>query len=154
MKESINTAILVGIVVTIVGLIEMVLFASFAYSRAFKVKGRIVDMIEESVTFSSGVSDDFIANVDSEIGRIGYKINEYGINNCPDLNKDEYGDKYKLVNGSSSYNYCIYQTKENNDKGEGYYYTVISYMYFDTPIVSFKIPIKGQTKTIYNYEGR
>ena len=53
-----------------------------------------------------------------------------------------------------NYNYCIYQTKENNDKGEGYYYTVISYMYFDTPFISIKIPIRGQTKTIYNYEGR
>ena len=47
MRESINTAIIVGIIITIVGLIELVLFASFAYSRAFKVKGRIVDMIEE-----------------------------------------------------------------------------------------------------------
>ena len=45
MRESINTAIIVGIIITIVGLIELVLFASFAYSRAFKVKGRIVDMI-------------------------------------------------------------------------------------------------------------
>lgn len=154
MKESINTAIIVGIVVTIVGLIELVLFASFTYSRAFKIKGRIVDMIEERVTFSSGITDDFIALVDSEIGKIGYKINQMGVNSCPDLNVNEYSDKYKLVNGVSSYNYCIYQTKENNDKGEGYYYTVISYMYFDTPLISFKIPIKGQTKTIYNYEGR
>lgn len=154
MKESINTAIIVGIVVTIVGLIELVLFASFAYSRAFKIKGRIVDMIEEKVTFSSGITDDFIALVDSEIGKIGYKINQMGVNSCPDLNVNEYSDKYNLVNGVSNYNYCIYQTRENNDKGEGYYYTVVSYMYFDTPLISFKIPIKGQTKTIYNYEGR
>ena len=77
-----------------------------------------------------------------------------GVNNCPNLNEDEYSEKYKFVNSSSNYNYCIYQTKEKNDKGEGYYYTVISYMYFDTPLISFKIPIKGQTKTMYNYEGR
>ena len=128
MRESINTAIIVGIIITIVGLIELVLFASFAYSRAFKVKGRIVDMIEEKVDFSSGITDSFISEV--------------------------YSEKYKFVNSSSNYNYCIYQTKEKNDKGEGYYYTVISYMYFDTPLISFKIPIKGQTKTMYNYEGR
>ncbi|CCY94748.1 unknown [Firmicutes bacterium CAG:884] len=154
MRESINTAIIVGIIITIVGLIELVLFASFAYSRAFKVKGRIVDMIEEKVDFSSGITDSFISEVDSEIGKIGYKINQMGVNNCPNLNEDEYSEKYKFVNSSSNYNYCIYQTKEKSDKGEGYYYTVISYMYFDTPLISFKIPIKGQTKTMYNYEGR
>ena len=154
MKESINTAIIVGIIITIVGLIELVLFASFAYSRAFKVKGRIVDMIEEKVTFSSGVTSEFITEVDNEIAKIGYKINNLGINSCPELNNDEYYDKYELVNSASNYNYCIYQTKENNDKGEGYYYTVISYVYFDTPFISIKIPIRGQTKTIYNYEGR
>ena len=60
MRESINTAIIVGIIITIVGLIELVLFASFAYSRAFKVKGRIIDMIEEKVDFSSGITDNFI----------------------------------------------------------------------------------------------
>ena len=83
MKESINTAIIVGIIITIIGLIELVLFASFAYSRAFKVKGRIVDMIEEKVTFSSGVTSDFITEVDDEIAKIGYKINNMGINSCP-----------------------------------------------------------------------
>lgn len=154
MRESINTAIIVGIVITIVGLIELVLFASFAYSRAFKVKSRIVDMIEENITYSTDISEDFISSINTEIGKIGYKINQYGINSCPDLNKDLNNEKYKLINSNSSYNFCIYKTKEKNDKGEGYYYTVISYMYFDTPIISFKIPIKGQTKTIYNYEER
>ena len=107
MRESINTAIIVGIIITIVGLIELVLFASFAYSRAFKVKGRIVDMIEEKVDFSSGITDSFISEVDSEIGKIGYKINQMGVNNCPNLNEDEYSEKYKFVNSSSNYNYCI-----------------------------------------------
>lgn len=155
MRESINTAIIVGIVVTIIGLIELVLFASFAYSRAFKIKGRIIDMIEEKVDFSSGITDDIISEIDSEIGKIGYKVNEVGVNTCSDyLDVNEYGEKYKLVSHNSNYKYCIYQTKEKNDKGEGYYYTVISYMYFDTPLMSLEIPIKGQTKTIYNYEGR
>ena len=53
MKESINTAIIVGIILTIVGLIELVLFASFAYSRAFKVKNRIVSILEEKVVYDN-----------------------------------------------------------------------------------------------------
>lgn len=154
MRESINTAIIVGIIITVVGLIELVLFASFAYSRAFKVKGRIVDMIEEKIDFDDTINDEFISELDTEIGKIGYKVNQMGINSCPNLNEDEYSEKYKLINTNSNYNYCIYQTEEKNDKGVGYYYTVISYMYFDTPIISFKIPLKGQTKTIYRYEGR
>ena len=111
MKESINTAIIVGIIITIVGLIELVLFASFAYSRAFKVKGRIVDMIEEKVTFSSGVTSDFITEVDNEIAKIGYKINNMGINSCPELNNDEYYDKYELVNSASNYKKIMIKEK-------------------------------------------
>lgn len=152
MKESINTAIIVGIILTIVGLIELVLFASFAYSRAFKVKNRIVSILEEKVVYDN-VKEDVINTIDSEISKIGYKINNYGINDCPVLEDDP--EKYELINTTANYNYCIYRTKEvNKDKGTGYYYTVISYMYFDVPLMSIKIPIKGQTKTMYSYTDR
>ncbi len=145
MKESINTAVVVGIVISIIGLIELVLFASFAYSRAFKVKTRIVNIIAEE----SGYDESVGAKIDSEIAKIGYKLTQYGNNSCPSLGDDE---KYVLVNQISNYNYCIYKTKEvSADKGIGYYYTVVTYMYFDTPILTFNFPIKGQTKTMYNY---
>lgn len=150
MKESINTAVIVGIIITIVGLIELVLFASFAYSRAFKVKARIVDILEEQ----SGYSENVKERIDTEIAKIGYRLTEYGINSCPNLDEDGTG-KYTLVNEVSNYNYCIYVTSEvNDDKGAGYYYTVISYVYFDTPLLNFNFPIRGQTKTIYNYIDR
>ena len=150
MKESINTAVIVGIIITIVGLIELVLFASFAYSRAFKVKARIVDILEEQ----SGYSENVKEKIDTEIAKIGYRLTEYGINSCPNLDEDGTG-KYTLVNEVSNYNYCIYVTTEvNDDKGVGYYYTVISYVYFDTPLLNFNFPIRGQTKTIYNYIDR
>lgn len=150
MKESINTAVIVGIIITIVGLIELVLFASFAYSRAFKVKARIVDILEEQSGYSESVKE----RIDTEIAKIGYRLTEYGINSCPNLDEDGTG-KYTLVNEVSNYNYCIYVTTEvNDDKGVGYYYTVISYVYFDTPLLNFNFPIRGQTKTIYNYIDR
>ena len=149
MKESINTAIIVGIIITIIGLIELVLFASFAYSRAFKIKGRIVDIIEEEAGYNETVKD----KIDSEGAKIGYRLTEYGNNSCPTLEDDS--EKYELVNQISNYNYCIYRTKESNeDKGIGYYYTVVTYMYFDTPMLSFSFPIRGQTKTMYNYIDR
>lgn len=149
MKESINTAIIVGIIITIIGLIELVLFASFAYSRAFKIKSRIVDIIEEEEGYNETVKD----KIDSEVAKIGYRLTEYGNNSCPTLEDDS--EKYELVNQISNYNYCIYRTKESNeDKGIGYYYTVVTYMYFDTPMLSFSFPIRGQTKTMYNYIDR
>ena len=149
MKESIKTAIIVGIIITIIGLIELVLFASFAYSRAFKIKGRIVDIIEEEAGYNETVKD----KIDSEVAKIGYRLTEYGNNSCPTLEDDS--EKYELVNQISNYNYCIYRTKESNeDKGIGYYYTVVTYMYFDTPMLSFSFPIRGQTKTMYNYIDR
>ena len=90
MKESINTAIIVGIIITIIGLIELVLFASFAYSRAFKIKSRIVDIIEEEAGYNETVKD----KIDSEVAKIGYRLTEYGNNSCPTLEDDS--EKYEL----------------------------------------------------------
>lgn len=150
MKESINTALIVTIVVVIIGLIELLLFASFAYSKAYKVKNRIIDIIEENVDDVGDYSSTLFNTIDNEIAKIGYQVTNRGINDCPDLGEDAV-----LQNYTSNYRYCVYKTVQNNtNKGVGTYYTVVSYMYFDTPFISFNIPIKGSTKTIFNYEGR
>jgi len=150
MKESINTAVIVTIVVVIIGLIELILFASFAYSKAYKVKNRIVEIIEEDVDDLGNYSSMLFETIDNEIAKIGYHVTNRGINDCPNLGEDAV-----LQNATSNYKYCVYKTVQNNtNKGTGTYYTVVSYMYFDTPFISFNIPIKGSTKTVFNYEGR
>lgn len=150
MKESINTAIIVTIVVVIIGLIEVILFASFAYSKAYKVKNRIVNIVEENMDDNGDISSSVFTTIDSEIGKIGYHVTNRGVNSCPSLGEDTV-----LQNSASNYRYCVYKTVQpNTSKGKGTYYTVVSYMYFDTPFVSINIPIKGSTKTVFNYEGR
>ena len=150
MKESINTAIVVTIVVVIIGLIEVILFASFAYSKAYKVKNRIVDIIEENVDDNGDYVSNLFDIIDEEIAKIGYQVTSMGINDCPVLSDDA-----ELQNSNSNYRYCVYKiVQPNTNKGNGTYYTVISYMHFDTPLISFNIPIKGSTKTVFNYEGR
>ena len=149
MKESINSAIVLTIVLTIIGLIEVILFASFAYSKAYKVKTRIVDIIEENINDNGDYPSNIFNIIDGEIAKIGYQLTNRGINDCKVIEGAE------LQNSASNYRYCVYKiVQPNTNKGKGTYYTVVSYMYFDTPFVSFNIPIKGSTKTVFNYEGR
>ena len=87
--------------------------------------------------------------IDSEIAKIGYQVTSRGVNDCKIIEGAE------LQNIASNYKYCVYKiVQPNTNKGKGTYYTVVSYMYFDTPFISFNIPIKGSTKTVFNYEGR
>ena len=149
MKESINSAIVLTIVLTIIGLIEVILFASFAYSKAYKVKNRIVNIIEENIDDDGNYGDDLFGIIDAEIAKIGYQVTNRGVNDCKVIEGAE------LQNSASNYRYCVYKTVQpNTNKGKGTYYTVVSYMYFYTPFVSINIPIKGSTKTVFNYEGR
>jgi hypothetical protein len=156
MKESIGNAFIFGIFVTFSFLCLFVLTAAINYSRAVKVKTRLVSLVEDYAESSAarrsdeGIDlidfddEDFSKMIEEELMRIGYRRNNGGFNqnSCPSL------DGATLMNKNSAFNYCIYSYPSNR----GYYYKVITYMYFDIPIIgqTLKFPISGETKVIYS----
>lgn len=146
MKESIANTMIVYVVLTFVAILIGVLVTSISYSKAFKIKNRIVEMIENHTTYDRELEEE----IDIMLGTLGYRVNTYSLNNCPTRAKavnsrgEETGE---AINGSSKYRYCIY--KYNTERGT--YYGVTTYMYFDIPLVSeLVIPVYSETKTIFD----
>ena len=151
MKESIGNAFVFGAFILFAFLTIIILTSAISYSRASKIKNRLVNYIElyaENKTKKNGDEDifndsDFQTDINTMLSNVGYR--QTGERNCKDLRDDN----IKLMDiSSSSYDYCIYRYKTDR----GYYYRVITYMYFDLPIIgnTLKFPISGSTRVIYN----
>lgn len=147
MNEAMGNAFITGIVITFI-IIFMIFFAtSTSYTKAFKVKNKIVEIIEKyddilsvSPTNSAGA---LIESVESEINtllsEIGYRISP-NPNNCPDRN----GQSAVIKSTTANYEYCIYEY--NTPKGK--YYGVTAYMYYQIPVIGteLRFPVYGETK--------
>lgn len=149
MKESIGNAMLFYIIITFVVVLIMFFVGSLSYSKAFKVKNKIVEEIEKEEEYNTNATEEienWLASGGTNGKGIGYRHNTGSLNNranCTD-------DKGTLVNQSSNYEYCVYEinTCEGGREGRcGKYYKVVAYMYFDLPIIGdmIKIPVSGET---------
>ena len=146
MHEAIGNAFITGLVITFI-IIFMIFFAtSTSYTKAFKVKNKIVEILEkydDILHQSPTVSGRLTANVEDEINTIlsdmGYRISPTP-NNCPIRN-----DKKAILKATTStYEYCIYEYTT----AKGKYYGVTAYMYYQIPVIGteLRFPVYGETK--------
>lgn len=158
MNESVGNAFLFNLVITFIIILLAFFVGSMSYSKASKVKNKIIEEIEKQGEYDNAderltgkkiyeQAEDEIVNWLGTSG-VGYKPNNNPgqQNSCP----DSYGDGV-LINQTTKYEYCIYlhNTCTNNSKKCGEYFTVITYMYFDIPIIQelLKFQVKGETMT-------
>ena len=148
MRESIGQSFLVSMVITLVGVIIIILLCAIAYSKTFKIKTKLIDIIEK---YNRGHEDNVYEAAQGEIEyylhSIGYRKNRNGVQECPERNGKS------AINDYSTYHYCIYEfdsgtyTFENRGK----YYGVLVYIYFDFPIIGdmIEIPVYGETEVFF-----
>lgn len=146
MRESIGTAFVTGLVITFI-IIFMVFFAtSTSYTKAFKVKNKIVEILEkyddilhESPTNSGRLTANVEAEISALLSDIGYRISPTQ-NNCPARN----GQAAVTKSTSANYEYCIYEY--STPKGK--YYGVTAYIYYEIPVfgIELRFPVYGETK--------
>lgn len=166
MKSATGNAVLVNIIIVFLVAVLGLLVTSISYTKAFRVKNRIVDIISyHNGDFSdNSIKDDINASLKS----IGYRYNngdqcptvEQLLKNNVNLGGNSAGNVCQITNVSSEYLVCVYAVGVNPETCEplqnrgdrGVYYKVISHMYFDIPIVGdyVNIPVYGETKVFYN----
>lgn len=159
MKESIGNAFVFGVFIVFAFLTLLILAFAINYTRASKIKNRLVNYVETYAenSLSSNNGDvaffdnrEFLTDVDLLLSKVGYKpkdsINRYQSSCTTDPNK--IGNGMLMSNYSTNYDYCIYAYQTSR----GYFYKIVTYMYFDIPIIGaqLKFPISGETRTIYN----
>lgn len=142
MREATGQVGLMNIMLFIIGIIIVLLAGSIAYTKAFRVKNKIIDIIEKHNAYNDGSRTE----IRSTLTEIGYRTTTYSdyLANCGTikgytLDSTVYPDHL----------YCVY--KADKSTKEQYYYKVVAYMYFDLPVIGayIKIPVSGETKVLY-----
>ena len=153
MKEAIANAGVFNLIIIFVIVLLAFFIGSLSYSKAFKVKNKIIEEIEKDQGYTIGTNNSTESRVEEWIGNIGYRVNTGNSRNtvnCPTVTGNG-GEQGKLVNTDGDYQYCVYEfdtCTARSDKAKcGKYYRVTAYMYFDIPIISglLKIPVSGET---------
>lgn len=149
MKEAIANAGVFNLIIIFVIVLLLLFMGSLSYSRGFKAKNKIVEEIEKDQGFTSATE----ARIDEWLGNIGYRAN-VGLNKnsdvCAKTAEGNGGRDGTLLNSDGTFQYCVYEfdTCGSDDNSKcGKYYRVITYMYFDLPIIGglLKIPVNGET---------
>lgn len=138
MREAIGSSLLLNIVVVFVSLIILFFVGILSYSKAYKAKNRIIDVIEKYETYSEDpVKQDAGDEIVSSLKEMGYQLG-----NCRNTAQNE---------NNTGYKYCVHRV----DANEGHYYKVTTYVEFNFPIINnlISIPVTGETKILgKNYE--
>ena len=146
MREAIGGTWLFTIVIVFIVLFSSYLAISVNYSKAFKVKNGIVDLIEQN----EGLSSETQTQISNYLDKTGYFV--YGECNSKASEKG-----YESKGAGNNYKYCVVKTNAANEElvagstVERAYYKVKVFFRLDLPVLGdiFTFPVTGQTKAIY-----
>lgn len=135
MQESIGNSMVFTFIIVFTSIFILLFVGSIAYSKGFKVRNRLIDIIEKH----EGFTEQARLEIDENLGVIGYQIVE---KECGDHNG------VAPLNNSSSYRYCVYK----HDTSKGPYYGVKVFIHFDLPLVGefIEIPLYGETRVLFD----
>ena len=141
MRESVGGSFLLYICIFFI-LAVMIMFVSvLSYNKAFKVKNRIIEIIEAHGSFFAS-NDDGSAEKDiiDFLKSVGYNVGYDKNFKCKELKNATIVKKHD----SDKFEYCVYEYAVDKKK----YYKVVTYAYFKFPIIDsvFKYEIRGETK--------
>lgn len=163
MKESVGNAMLYNIVITFVIVFIALFVTSITYSKGYKVKNRMIEVIEktypkcvENGTTIQNCNSEIASKIKNELDKIGYRgapINWDG-ESCINSLKSNISDTYSFVPVKSDYYQVCFATVNTTSEAKAsnnsnIYYVVNAYMYLDLPLIGdfIKIPVRGETKT-------
>jgi len=130
MKESLGTSMVFTLIMVFVGVFIALFVGSIAYSKGFKVRNRIIDIVQKH----EGYTDEAKEEIDENLASIGYRIVDKPCSRAENIS-------------TSDYRYCLYRYNTN----KGNYYGVEVFIHFDIPLIGdfIEIPIYGETRLVY-----
>lgn len=136
MREAFGGTFTIKLMLIFLAIYIAFIAVALNYAKAFRVKNKIIDIIEQS----EGISNYTDTGDDSVIGRINSYLQSVSYHVGTVKNPDATYCNDKL-------GYCIEEsTKVNNSL----YYTVTTYIRIEFPFfgLDFSVPIKGETRKI------
>ncbi len=149
MREALGNSLVMGMIASIIGVIMIFFVGSISYSKAYKVKNKIVNIIEENNGWNDSLKDE----IDSYLKEVGYQVGAgAGNKECVTNGKANETIVYGAnITTTAGYNYCVIKHTYGNDN----YYKVITYMHFEFPVIgsAVEFPVKGETKSFGYFNG-
>jgi len=158
MKESIANSAIFGMMIVFIVTIMLLVLSSLNYSKAFKAKNRVIDTIEKYDYGYSDItekgrlaSDKALINedVESTLAKLGYRTN-FMREACPKycVSNGDTEDCVDSLSDTSTYLYCIYPVAN----ARGTMYHVVTYMFWELPVVGSVAKMKVEGDTIVFYQ--
>jgi len=142
MRESIGSVFLYNIIILFIIITFAFLSGTLAYVKAFKANSRIVNAIEKYEGYNELASNE----IENVLTTLGYK------QEAPNCGMRDGVSPSEQI-GVQKFLFCIYyngpeQTGQQNKD----FYGVVTYMYFDFPIVGrVRIPLYAKTEKVYRF---
>ena len=151
MRDAIGQVFALQIILAFVLLINGYMAYSVNYTRAFRVKNQIVNIIEQY----EGPTDEAMAKIGSYVDGMTYRVPQTLINNFRNRYASNSDDGE--VSCQDGWCYIAHNVKTTGGDGElnGTYYSVITFVNIDIPVINNLIglgdflSVSGETRTIY-----
>lgn len=150
MRDAIGQVFALQVILAFVLLINGYMAYSVNYTRAFRVKNQIVNIIEQ---YEGPYNDEAIAKINNYIAQMTYKV--------PPKLVQEFLEDYSSSDEKSCQNgwcYVAHDVSIDDADGErtGKYYSVVTFVNINIPVINNLVGlgdflrVVGETKTIYN----
>ena len=156
MRDAVGGSLLLNLVVIFTSVIILFFAGTLAYSKAYRVKNKIIEIIEShdgqiKDSNNNNLDVNVLSEITTELSKVGYLISA-APNNEKCANDSSRGFCENL--NTSELNYCI--CEQSSKTNEGTSYEVITYVHFSFPIIGdlLTFPVRGETKALgknYNY---
>ena len=158
MRESIGGSMLLYLIIIFITAIILLFSSILTYSKAYKIKNRIVEIIEKYGTYDEAIDNMITTEINPDLAAAGYNVNKP--TNCGNVLTNlttganaKYSNLSGNLNTTYGYNYCIFKQENLN---EGHAYVVVTFVEFQVPIIGdfLSIPVYSEPKILgkkYNY---
>lgn len=140
MKEGVGGTFMIYVFLVFLAVYITFLAVAFNYARAFRVKNKVIDIIEqnEGMDFVDTSDDSTLGQIENYLGQVSYVVTGIDRNNCPLA-------EYEYINDERGY--CIQEVDSGTN---GKYYKVKTFIKLEIPFMNlgFTIPVKGETRKI------
>lgn len=142
MKSAIGNSLLMSLVVIIVSLVMLVFVNVLSYSKAYRVKNRIIEIIER---YGSYENESAKQEIGSYLKQVGYQLGT-----CAKQNDEEMNWVFSEQD-TMGYKFCVAGVYENQEERTGYrHYIVTTYVEYNFPVINqiLTTPVTGETKIL------
>ena len=146
MRDAIGQVFTLQIILAFVLLINGYMAYSVNYTRAFRVKNQIINIIEQ---YEGVQNEEGRQKINDYVARMNYEVSNTLINNAR-------SNGYECFREGWCYKATNVSTAGGDGERTGTYYTVLTFVNIDIPVINQIIglgqflSVSGETRTIYN----